>query len=120
MGLPTLLLPPQIISQILNARVFTKPRADTMQWPASVLDLAELDRQHARGLGAMANYFYRSIAAAKDSQQIADEMAAIIRKGVQDAPRNGVLNPDVSRLGFSGASQVARLLEQTRRPSPKS
>jgi hydroxymethylcytosylglucuronate/cytosylglucuronate synthase len=120
MGLPTLLLPPQIISQVLNAQVFTKPRADTMQWPASVLDLAELDRQHARGLGAMANYFYRSIAAAKDSQRIADEMAAIIRKGVQDAPRNGVLNPDVSRLGFSGASQVARLLEQTRRPSHKS
>ncbi|HSL78527.1 MAG TPA: hypothetical protein VK877_02605 [Pseudolabrys sp.] len=68
----------------------------------------------------MANYFYGSIAAAKDSQQIADEMAAIIRKGVQDAPRDGVLNPDVSRLGFSGASQVARLLEQTRRPASKS
>jgi hypothetical protein len=68
----------------------------------------------------MANYFYRSIAAAKDSQQIADEMVAIIRKGVQDAPRDGVLNPEVSRLGFSGASQVARLLEQTRRPLPRS
>lgn len=115
MGLPTLLLPPQIISQVLNARVFTKPRADTMQWPPSVLDLEELDRQHADGMGAMANYFYRSVAAAKASGQIADEMTAIIRKGVQDAPRDGVLNPDVSRLGFSGASQVARLLEQTRR-----
>jgi hydroxymethylcytosylglucuronate/cytosylglucuronate synthase len=119
MGLPTLLLPPQIISQVLNARVFAKPQADTMQWPASVLDLEELDRVHARGLGAMANYFYRSIADA-EARSSAGTIAAIIRKGVDNAPSGGVLNPDVSRLGFSGASQVARLLEQTRRPSPGS
>jgi hypothetical protein len=90
-----------------------------MQWPASVLDLEELDRVHARGLGAMANYFYRSIADA-EARSSAGTIAAIIRKGVDNAPSGGVLNPDVSRLGFSGASQVARLLEQTRRPSPGS
>jgi hypothetical protein len=44
-------------------------------------------------------------------------MEATSGKGVRDAARDGVLNPDVSRRGFSGASQVARLLEQTRRPS---
>lgn len=116
MGLPTLLLPPQIISQVLNAQVFAKPQADTMQWPAAVLDLEELDRRHAHGMAAMANYFYRSVAAARVSRPMADEIAAVIRKGVENAPPGGVLNPDVSRLGFSGASQVARLLEQTRRP----
>jgi hypothetical protein len=35
-NLPTLLLPPQNLSQILNARLCSKPGADTMQWPASV------------------------------------------------------------------------------------
>lgn len=66
-SLPTLLLPPQNLSQILNARLYSKPGADIMQWPASVLDRAKVEQLRSRGLNAVLPYIYQSIANAAAS-----------------------------------------------------
>lgn len=110
--LPTLLLPSQNRSQLINARVFSKTDADIMQWPASVLDMAELERMRALGLPAANNYIYRSIVDAAASTERCREVATMIRNNVSRAPRDGVLDPRLHALGIAGADQVARLIEQ--------
>ncbi len=57
-NLPTLLLPAQNRSQFFNARVYSKPGADIMQWSGSVLDEAKLERIRSQGLSAVNCYIY--------------------------------------------------------------
>ena len=109
--LPTLLLPSQNRSQFLNARIYSKPDADIMQWPA-VLDMAELERMRALGLPAANNYIYRSIVDAAASTERCHEVATMIRNNVSRAPQDGVLDPRLHALGIAGADQVAQLIEQ--------
>ena len=111
--LPTLLLPPQNLSQILNARLYSRPGADFMQWPASALDGAKVEQLRSRGLSAALPYIYQSIANAAASQEVANEIATVIRTAVNNAPTDGVLNDCLSTLGVSGAAQVAELITQT-------
>src|SRR5579859_141471 len=110
--LPTLLLPSQNRSQLINARVFSKTDADIMQWPASVLDMAELERKRALGLPAANNYIYRSIVGAAASTERCHEVVTMIRNNVSRAPQDGVLDPRLHALGIAGADQVAQLIEQ--------
>lgn len=113
MRLPTLLLPPQNRTQIFNARLFSKPNVDTMQWPARILDTAKVEQLLPQGRDLARNYVYGAIMTAAASQEDADKVATMIQKGVDDAPADGVLNHDLSRLGFAGASQVAQLIRET-------
>jgi hypothetical protein len=111
-NLPTLLLPPQNLSQTLNARLYSKPGADTMQWPASVLDGAKVEHFRSRGLSAVLPYIYQSIANAAASQEVANEIATAIRATINNAPVDGVLSDCLPTLGVRGASQVAQLITQ--------
>jgi hydroxymethylcytosylglucuronate/cytosylglucuronate synthase len=111
-NLPTLLLPSQNRSQTFNAQVYSRPDADIMQWPASMLDMTKLERMRAKGLGALNRYIYGSIIDAASSHDLSDQVSAIIHKAVRDAPDRGVLNSAFSRLGTSGADQVAQLVKQ--------
>jgi hydroxymethylcytosylglucuronate/cytosylglucuronate synthase len=111
-NLPTLLLPSQSRSQFFNARVYSKPKADVMQWPDSVLDVVELEQMRSRGLSAVNSHIYKSIIDAATSQDLSDEVSAIIRKAVCNAPDDGVLNSRLSGLGIAGAGQVAQLVKQ--------
>lgn len=110
--LPTLVLPSQNRSQLVNARVFSKADADIMEWPASVLDMTELERLRASGLPAANNYIYQSIVDAAGSAGRCDEVATMIRNNVSRAPQEGVLDPRLHALGVAGADQVAQLIEQ--------
>jgi hydroxymethylcytosylglucuronate/cytosylglucuronate synthase len=110
--LPTLLLPPQSRSQFFNVRVYSKPDADLMQWPASVFDGAKLEQIRAQGLSAVNANIYKSFIDAATSQEIADEVATIIRNAVHNAPVDGVLNHYLPGLGIAGAEQVAQLVRQ--------
>lgn len=110
--LPTLLLPSQNRSQFFNAEVYSKPNADVMQWPGSVLDLAELERLRPQGVSALNSYIYKSIIAAAASRGLSGEVSAVIRKALINAPDDGVLNPQLSALGMAGADQVAELVKQ--------
>jgi len=110
--LPTLLLPSQNRSQFFNAEIYSKPNADVMPWPDSVLDLTELERLRPQGVSALNTYINKSMIAAASSQALSDEVSAVIRKAVTNAPHDGVLNPQLSALGFAGADQVAQFVKQ--------
>jgi len=110
--LPTLLLPSQNRSQYSNAQVYSKPGADIMQWPDSVLDQAELERLRPQGVTALNSYIYQSMIAAATARDMSDEVARVIRNAVINAPNDGVLNPQLSALGSAGADQVAQLVKQ--------
>lgn len=111
-NLPVLLLPPQNRSQILNARVYSKPGTDIMRWPNSVLDEAKFEQLRSRGLSTLNTYIYTSMIEATASQDLSNEVATIINQAVHNAPEEGVLNPRLSALGLSGANQVAQLVRQ--------
>jgi hydroxymethylcytosylglucuronate/cytosylglucuronate synthase len=111
-NLPTLLLPSQNRSQFFNAQIYANPNAETMQWPGSVLDVAELERKLSKGVVALNTYIYRSMIDAATSQDLCHEVSTIIRNAVLNAPDAGVLNPRLSGLGSAGADQVAEVVEQ--------
>lgn len=111
-NLPTLLLPPQNTSQILNARLYSKPGADTMPWPADMLDLEKLEQARSGGLVPASAYVYQSIVDAAASREMSDAIGAVIHEAIRSAPADGVLNPDILRLGFAGAGQVAKLIKE--------
>ena len=111
-GLPTLFLPSQNRSQFVNAQVYSKPHADVMRWPGSVLDAAELERMRSKGLPAVNGYIYKSIVDAANSPNLSNEVSSIIRKALINVPDDGVLNSHLSALGIAGADQVAQLVKQ--------
>jgi len=111
-SLPTLFLPSQNRSQFINAQVYSRPDADVMRWPGSVLDAAELERMRSKGLAAANGYIYKSIVDAANSQSLSDEVSSIIRKALISVPDDGVLNSHLSDLGIAGADQVAQLVKQ--------
>jgi hydroxymethylcytosylglucuronate/cytosylglucuronate synthase len=111
-NLPTLLLPSQNTSQFFNTLLYSKPDADIMRWPVSVLDAVKLEQMRSQGLSTVLDYIYKSIIDAAASQEIADEVATVIRKSVCNAPVDGVLNPCLSEFGIAGADQVAQLVKQ--------
>ena len=111
-NLPTLLLPSQNRSQWFNAQIYSKPNAEIMQWPGSVLDVAELERKLSKGVVALNTYIYRSMIDAATSQDLSDEVSTTIRNALLNAPDDGVLNPRLSALGDAGADQVAQFVKQ--------
>jgi hydroxymethylcytosylglucuronate/cytosylglucuronate synthase len=113
--LPTLLLPPQNRSQFPTARVYSKPDAKIMLWPERVIDMGKLERLGPEGVIGINHYIYKQIIAAANSQALSDEVLRIIRKGVSDAPADGVLNPSASEHGYAGADEVAQLLTEVAR-----
>jgi hydroxymethylcytosylglucuronate/cytosylglucuronate synthase len=110
--LPTLLLPPQNLSQVLHGRIYARPGARIMQWPVGMLDPAKVDQVRPQGLNAVLRYIHSSIVDGAASSRVRDDVRNVLRETIESAPPDGVLNQDLSRLGFAGASQVARLIEK--------
>jgi hydroxymethylcytosylglucuronate/cytosylglucuronate synthase len=110
--LPTILLPSQNRSQILNARLYARPGSDVMEWPDRVINDAEFERQRSQGVRAVYQYFYRAIIEAAASKERSEEVVAVMRRALSAAPANGILDPSLHSLGIAGAEQVARLLQQ--------
>ena len=111
-GLRTSLLPPQNLSQILNAELFSAPSTPNRAWPSSVIDRAKVDSLRPAGEDIVLEYIYGQIIhAAKDKATEAAmtaRFAAVLSEiaAGSDAPAN------VTALGFNGASQVARFVRQ--------
>jgi hydroxymethylcytosylglucuronate/cytosylglucuronate synthase len=119
-GLRTSLLPPQNLSQILNAELFSAPSTPNRAWPSSVIDRAKVDSLRPAGEDIVLEYIYGQIIhAAKDKATEAAmtaRFAAVLSEiaAGSDAPAN------VTALGFNGASQVARFVRQaTLAPLPR-
>lgn len=111
-GLPALLLPPQVTSQIYNARFYSRPGAEIPYWPEKMLDIEKIEEARTKGLVAVTSHVYRAIVDAAASPQLSDEVAAAIRRTLENAPADGVLNQGLLALGAAGASQVAALIKQ--------
>jgi len=109
--LPTLLLPPLNNSQFYNAPIFSRPGAETMQWPSHVIDATKLELAQTQGITAVFRYMFRSIIEAARSQAVVEEVAAMIRNSVNNAPVDGVLTNCIEALGAAGAQQVADLVK---------
>lgn len=110
--LPTLLLPPQNLSQIFNARLFSTPGAPTMDWPSSVMSAETIDRLRPQGEDAVLIYIYKSISDAARSARATADVTATIQAAVRGMPGAGVLDSSLSSLGRNGAAQVAQLIKQ--------
>jgi hydroxymethylcytosylglucuronate/cytosylglucuronate synthase len=111
-GLPAMLLPAQNRSQIINARIYSKPGADLMEWPDRMINDGEFERMRLQGVRAVYQYFYQSIIDAVSSKELSEEVANVIRRAVFSAPQEGILNPGLHALGTEGAEQVARLITE--------
>jgi hydroxymethylcytosylglucuronate/cytosylglucuronate synthase len=57
--LPAILLPSQNRSQILNARLYSKPGSNLMEWPDRIIDDAKFEQVRLRGVRAVYQYFYQ-------------------------------------------------------------
>jgi hydroxymethylcytosylglucuronate/cytosylglucuronate synthase len=110
--LPTILLPSENRSQIPNARLYTKPGADLGEWPDRVINEADFERMRLQGVGEVYRFFFQSMVNAAQSEGAKDEVLAVIRRVVSNAPADGILDPGLRALGTAGAEQVARLIEE--------
>lgn len=111
-GLPTSLLPPQNLSQILNAELYSSPSASNCTWPPTVIDRAKVDSLRPAGEDTVLEYIYGQIihAAADGATEatMTTGFAAVLR---ELATGNGAPG-HVPALGFNGASQIARVVRQ--------
>ncbi|GAA3733360.1 hypothetical protein GCM10022225_14370 [Plantactinospora mayteni] len=111
--LPMILLPPQNLSQILNAEIYAAAAREVLWWPASVLDPAEVARLRPAGEDTVLRYIYGAISDAADRPEVRAAVRAALATGVAgrpavDAVPERVLEP--ARMG--GARQVGRRIRQ--------
>jgi hydroxymethylcytosylglucuronate/cytosylglucuronate synthase len=110
--LPAILLPSQNRSQILNARLYSKPGSDVMEWPDPIINDAEFERMRLQGVRAVYQYFYRAIIDAAASKDLSDQVTAVMGRALSSAPAGGILDPALRTLGFAGAEQVAGIITE--------
>lgn len=109
LGVPTQLLPPQNLSQILNARLFSVADRPLLSWPESILDLGRIERLWPYGEEETLRYIYGAICSAGTSDAAVGEMTAAIRTTLVSTQAQGVLEIG---LGTCGSAQVAELLHK--------
>ncbi|MEW2579210.1 hypothetical protein [Streptomyces syringium] len=112
-GLPTALLPPQNLSQILNTEIFGVPGGSVITWPGSVIDRTLVDELRPAGEDAVLGYVYRQISEHSGDPAVRSVLREQFRAlaactGVPDG-----LSPHLRELGHGGARHVARIVRQT-------
>ncbi|MFD0558170.1 hydroxymethylcytosylglucuronate/cytosylglucuronate synthase [Stackebrandtia endophytica] len=113
LGLPTMLLPPQNLSQILNAEIFAEDGPGVVHWPDTVLDRATVETLRPRGEEAVLHHVYSAIDRAAESPEARADTATRLAAGLHDLPAEGVLGAAlVDGLGTDGARQIARRVRQ--------
>lgn len=113
MRLPTLLLPPQNLSQMMNARLFSASGAPLLDWPQDVLSRQKVEDLQPHGEEAVLGYIYDSICRAAGSAAARARIADQIRGCLLALPQHGNLDFAVlEALGTNGAAQVAQLIRQ--------
>ncbi|MFF4750324.1 hypothetical protein ACWD5R_15270 [Streptomyces sp. NPDC002514] len=110
-GIPTVLLPPQNLSQILHPRIYLTPSRSVLHWPSGVLDPETVEKLRPSGEDAVLEYVYESIVAAEKSVSAGRELNdAIDRSVALGSDHRPPL--DIEELGTGGAGQVARVIRQ--------
>ncbi|MFJ8388888.1 hypothetical protein ACIQ9Q_31050 [Streptomyces sp. NPDC094438] len=112
-GLPTALLPPQNLSQILNAEIFGLPGGSVIAWPRSVIDRALVDELRPADEDAVLGYVYRQITEHSGDQAVRSVLMERFRALAVCTAAPGGPRPACGNSGHRGARQVARIVRQT-------
>lgn len=110
-GAPTVCLPPQNLSQILNGQRFalTADPACHIAWPTDVLDLELIDS--ARVAGEEAGLEAMALAlAAQDPALVRPRLQQAIEDAIKSAARSDSWSALADDAGLGGARQVAEIL----------
>lgn len=111
-GIPTVLLPPQNVSQVLNADRVTGTTAahpSRVDWAHDVLDLDQVRLLSRRSELEALEYVYARIESAPSSGRLAEDAVARISAGA------GWLTRYTDRVGANGAAQVADVVREVAR-----
>jgi hydroxymethylcytosylglucuronate/cytosylglucuronate synthase len=122
MNLPTALLPPQNLSQILNAEIFSGPQTAYVRWPESVLDRNKVDGLRSFGEDVVIEYIYESIVAAASSVAARASIERALERCVTFAacPQATLLHLlELGRFGALNVSEIiaGRLAAEANRPA---
>jgi len=112
MGLPVSLLPPQNLSQILNAEYFSSSATPACRWPTSVIDRGEVDRLRPEGEDVVLAYIYGQIVRASREGAGETVMAPRLAAMLDELVKGAGTPEHVTALGFDGAGQVAGVVRR--------
>lgn len=111
LDVPTILLPPQNLSQILHGDIYASDDTVVTRWPDSVVDLEEVRRLGTFGEDAALGYIYAAIERAAMSLAARDGVCRVLRPAVESVATATSLASLVSGP-VSGASEVARIVRE--------
>jgi hypothetical protein len=109
------LLPPQNLSQILNAEIFGVPGGSVVTWPRSVIDRARVEELRPTGEDAVLKYIYRQITKHPSDRRAQSTLRERLHALAARTTAPNGLSPQLKELGHEGARQVARIVRQTLR-----
>jgi hydroxymethylcytosylglucuronate/cytosylglucuronate synthase len=112
LGLPTMLLPPQNLSQVLNVETFASHDTHSVAWPAAVLHRDEVERLRPQGEDVVLGYLYGRIVAAAESATLADRVRQSLTAAVKQLASTQPPGDGLREIGTNGAAQVARVVRQ--------
>ena len=110
MKVPTALLPPQNLSQILNVEVFSTPSVVTAAWPASVIDRNRVEDLRPFGEDVVLHYVYQSIVDAANSLEARLCIERTLERCLDFAADPCETLTHLSALGHSGARDIAGII----------
>lgn len=105
---PVITLPPQNLSQVINAEWFNRDRPDSaVGWPETLADPEAFDALREKGEEAAMVFLYEAIASAANDtvlQEAMEQQVGDLLEGLDSIPHS---RAHVDRLGHQGAQQVA-------------
>jgi hydroxymethylcytosylglucuronate/cytosylglucuronate synthase len=113
---PVVCLPPQNLSQILNARRFAKAitEGSVVDWPAHVLDMGAVDRASACGEDAALSVIYSAIGqAAEHPEPTVEDLTRRIDEALQYTHMERSWTGLADEAGVDGAAQIADVLMES-------
>ncbi len=111
LGVPMIVLPPQNLTQCLNAATVTIMSGGDrcVRWPAEVLDLSTVERLQQSGEMAAVQYIYGVIDACRDRTDVYLALRTLLTSALRTAPTNPA-SALVELIGENGAAQVAEAI----------
>lgn len=110
--LPTLLLPPQNLSQILNAQLYLRTGCSAFAWPESVLSMPSIAALRPVGEEAVVHAIYAALFEARHDAVRRAEITERLRSGLNPLQAEGHICTFFDRDSARGAHQVAQILRQ--------
>ena len=108
LGVPMIVLPPQNLTQCLNAATVTTISGDDrcVPWPAEALDLRTVDRLQHSGEKAAVEHIYGAIDACRDRADVYHALRTLVAAALRTAPTNAA-SALVELIGENGATEAA-------------